>query len=147
MLKKLILLLVACLLQSCIIIRVYPEQPKAQTAGVSPKGDSFRVGGNPEALPSEEKGAVYFISDSEPPLKEPLQWKTKDSLSENIFVFKPEKEQPLIVVNGQIQDRTYPLQNLKPKDIKEMNVLKGSAAEKKYGEAGANGVIEIILKD
>ena len=144
--KKLVLLLIGCLLQSCIIIRVYPEQPKATQEGRSPKGDAFRSETPPKTLPEGASG-VFIIKDSEKPIEEaPLQWKTKDSVAENVFVFQ-KPEQPLIVVNGQIQDRTYQLQELQPKNIKEMNVLKGKSAEKKYGAAGKNGVIEIILKD
>ena len=144
--KNLILLAVGCLLQSCIIIRVYPEQPKATQEGRSPKGDAFRLETPPQTLPEGASG-VFIIKDSEKPIAEaPLEWKAKDSVAENVFVFQ-KPEQPLIVVNGEIQDRSYQLQELQPKNIKEMNVLKGKSAEKKYGEAGKNGVIEIILKD
>ncbi|MGC6480580.1 MAG: hypothetical protein ACON42_09395 [Flavobacteriaceae bacterium] len=145
MIKKLSLLLFACLLQSCIIIRVYPEQPKAKEQGSSPDGYVFRPETPAQPLPDGGEG-VFFIHDSEKSIDEPLQWKAKDSTGTNVFVVK-QPEQPLIVVNGVVQDRTYQLQELQPKDIKEMNVLKGKSAEKKYGADGKNGVIEIILKD
>jgi TonB-dependent SusC/RagA subfamily outer membrane receptor len=38
------------------------------------------------------------------------------------------------------------MQSLNPDKIESINVLKGEAAEKSYGEKGAQGVIEITLK-
>ena len=35
---------------------------------------------------------------------------------------------------------------LNPDDIESINVLKGKAAEKKYGEKGKDGIVEIITK-
>ncbi|MEM9888141.1 MAG: M56 family metallopeptidase [Bacteroidota bacterium] len=60
---------------------------------------------------------------------------------------KAEKEEPLIVVNGQImgKSRDY-LEDIDPNDIVRINVLKGEGAIEKYGKPGANGVVEIIAK-
>jgi TonB-dependent SusC/RagA subfamily outer membrane receptor len=52
--------------------------------------------------------------------------------------------QPLILVNGKESGQT--LNNIDPATIESVIVLKGEKANKKYGEKGKNGVIEIISK-
>ncbi len=53
---------------------------------------------------------------------------------------------PLVVIDGKI--RSYKrLRAIKPEQIKQIDVLKGEQAEKKYGEEGKHGVIEVTLKD
>jgi len=51
--------------------------------------------------------------------------------------------QQLLVVNGDIMPADYDMNSLNAKDIETMNVLKGAHAVEKYGDQGANGVIEI----
>ena len=56
----------------------------------------------------------------------------------------PEGEKPLLIVddkefNGSIED-------IDPKTVRSMTVLKGKAAETVWGEKGKNGVIEIKTK-
>jgi len=54
--------------------------------------------------------------------------------------------QPLYVVDGEeLSDKEF--QEVRSKDIEEINVLKGNDAIEKYGEKGKNGVILIELKD
>jgi TonB family protein len=55
------------------------------------------------------------------------------------------KGAPLYVINGVVQEKTDgdPVKDIKPDQIKSINVLKGDSAIEKYGEKGANGVIEI----
>lgn len=53
--------------------------------------------------------------------------------------------QPLILVNGKESGQT--LNNIDPATIESVIVLKGEKANKKYGEKGKNGVIEITLKN
>ncbi|MBX2876810.1 MAG: TonB family protein [Saprospiraceae bacterium] len=57
-------------------------------------------------------------------------------------------EKPLFVVNDEILDNSLndPMTELNPDDIEFINVLKGTAAHDKYGEKGANGVVEIYTK-
>ena len=73
------------------------------------------------------KGAkVYEIKDSDE--------------AEEIVIHNDGGEAPLYVINGKEVDN---LQNITPKDIKNMKVLKGESAKNKYGDKGKNGVIEI----
>ena len=53
-------------------------------------------------------------------------------------------DQPLILVNGKESGQT--LNNIDPATIESVIVLKGEKANKKYGEKGKNGVIEITTK-
>jgi hypothetical protein len=65
----------------------------------------------------------------------------------NIFL-KPssgQKEKPLIVIEGVITSELN-LNDLNPSNIASMNVMKGEKAKEKYGEKGANGVVEITTK-
>jgi TonB-dependent SusC/RagA subfamily outer membrane receptor len=50
---------------------------------------------------------------------------------------------PLFVIDGK---EVKSVNNLNPNDIKSITVLKDGTAEKKYGEKGKNGVIEIRTK-
>jgi TonB family protein len=56
----------------------------------------------------------------------------------------PQATPPLIVIDGVIS--AYDISILDPNAIQSMNVLKNEFAEKKYGEKGKNGVIEITTK-
>ncbi len=57
-------------------------------------------------------------------------------------------EQPLFVIDDEIMDRSVndPMTELNPNDIEYINVIKGEAAKEKYGDKGANGVVEIYTK-
>jgi uncharacterized protein YfkK (UPF0435 family) len=64
------------------------------------------------------------------------------------IVLKPasgEKMKPLIVIDGVITSELN-LNDLNPSNIQSMNVMKGEKAKEKYGEKGANGVVEITTK-
>jgi TonB-dependent SusC/RagA subfamily outer membrane receptor len=70
------------------------------------------------------------------------------------FVFRAEKvgntatspkEKPLIVIDGVITSEMN-MNDIKPNDIKSINILKGDNAKAKYGEKGASGIIEITTK-
>ena len=64
------------------------------------------------------------------------------------IVLKPssgDKIKPLIVIDGVITSEIN-LNDLNPTNIQSMNVLKGESAKVKYGEKGANGVVEITTK-
>ncbi|MBZ4035027.1 TonB-dependent receptor plug domain-containing protein [Flavobacterium sp. 17A] len=52
----------------------------------------------------------------------------------------------LLVVDGIEMPSSFDMNSIKPDDIESMNVLKGSNAIGKYGDKGADGVIEIETK-
>jgi len=51
----------------------------------------------------------------------------------------------LYVIDGKIREYIN-LVEINPNDIITIDVIKGDAATKKYGEKGKNGVVEINLK-
>ena len=58
---------------------------------------------------------------------------------------EPSINTPLYVVDGTIVPESF-VKAMDPEKFKTVNVLKGQQATAKYGEKGANGVIEVILK-
>ncbi|MEI8115877.1 MAG: TonB family protein, partial [Bacteroidia bacterium] len=54
---------------------------------------------------------------------------------------------PLIVIDGVIDDNNKKYDKIHPETIASANILKGESATKKYGEKGKNGVVEIKLKN
>ena len=53
---------------------------------------------------------------------------------------------PLIVIDGKEQPKDKQINDIDPDHIESVSVLKGKSALKKYGDKGAHGVVEIILK-
>ena len=51
---------------------------------------------------------------------------------------------PLLIING--EESELSVAQIDPDEVVTMQVLKGAAAEEKYGEKGKNGVVEITLK-
>lgn len=68
--------------------------------------------------------------------------------SEKISIYKNANSdmKPLYVLDGVIQDSDYDFKNIDPNSIESLSVLKGEMALDKYGDAGSNGVIIIVLK-
>jgi TonB family protein len=54
-------------------------------------------------------------------------------------------KEPIYVINGKISTKTE-MFGLDPNIITSVNILKGDEAVKKFGNKGANGVVEITLK-
>jgi beta-lactamase regulating signal transducer with metallopeptidase domain len=60
---------------------------------------------------------------------------------------EPGTPQPLIIIDGIIATVPNALQHIKPDQIETIEVIKGPAAQRVYGERGANGVIKVTLKN
>ena len=56
------------------------------------------------------------------------------------------QNKPMVILDGgePMDWKEFELQNIKPERIKTINVIKGENAKKKYGERGANGVVEVF---
>jgi TonB-dependent SusC/RagA subfamily outer membrane receptor len=59
----------------------------------------------------------------------------------------PKQPKPLVVIDGVAMPVDYNLNKMDPSTIKEVNVLKGTAATAAYGEKGNNGVIQVSTKN
>lgn len=57
-----------------------------------------------------------------------------------------EKESVLFIVDGKEISPSEFENTIRSTDVKEMNVLKGDEATKKYGRKGKHGVVEVLLK-
>lgn len=55
--------------------------------------------------------------------------------------------EPLIVIDGVIQNESFTLEDASPDDIDHIEIIKGTAAVSLYGERGRNGVIRITTKE
>ncbi len=53
---------------------------------------------------------------------------------------------PYVIIDGQPSTNAQ-LQTLNPEQIETVNVLKGEKAVAKYGQKGADGVIEVVTKE
>lgn len=75
----------------------------------------------------------------------------KELDDKNTFVIKTkggdDKKAPLIVIDGEEKATGFDLQAISPDQIERIDVLKGEAATKKFGEKGTNGVILITMKE
>lgn len=71
---------------------------------------------------------------------------TKDNL---IWVGAKTKDgaKPIIIVNGEVVKDAFDISNYAPESIGSINIIKGEAAIKKYGDKAKEGAIEITLKE
>ena len=153
------------LFTSCLVVKIYQSPETASQEKQSSKvlhrsmissGKTIDLGGN------EGHEILFFGQDKTP---EKLFFTTKDTrIQSDTMVsekqnrwFTKESDggiksiidaaaQPLVVVDGHESNDLSYLKTLNPDTIESINVLKGAAAEKKYGDKGVNGVIEITLK-
>ncbi len=70
--------------------------------------------------------------------------KAKDGVVEITLKKKLDVAKALVVIDGKVSTKKY--DEVKPADIQSIEVLKGASATAKYGEKGANGVVEITTK-
>ena len=69
------------------------------------------------------------------------------TLEANVVKLEELDPKPLYVVDGIPMDDKFNIESINPEEIKEITVLKDDNAAGKYGEAGKNGVIEIVTKN
>ncbi len=89
------------------------------------------VRNNSDGLQIEKDDNVFIIDTNE----------AGDFSNDIKFITKGKK--PLFVVDGK---KVKKLKDTNPDNIESVNVLKGEAAEEKYGKKGKNGVVEITTK-
>ncbi|GAA4269848.1 M56 family metallopeptidase [Hyunsoonleella aestuarii] len=70
---------------------------------------------------------------------------SKGKSNSKIIIKSDDKSEPIFFVDGK-ESKKSEFDWLNPDDIESINVLKGKAAEKKYGEKGKDGIVEIITK-
>jgi len=70
-----------------------------------------------------------------------------DSKTNTVITFSGQQEKPIVFINGKLTSSDFDMNDVDPKKIGSMNVLKGQHATEKYGSDGKNGVIEITTKN
>ena len=66
---------------------------------------------------------------------------------ENTIRITTKSEKPIIIVDGIQKEASFKIDDIPTDQIASVNVLKGKAAEEKYGSDGKYGVIEIFTKN
>lgn len=114
------------------------KTPAQQTAGVNPTEDLVL-----QPIPADTPKVKITAGNQMLEVK-----KSAEKLTEVLIEKKITDPEPLIVINNVVQKEkpTVSLANINPGSIESITVLKDSKAVAQYGEAGANGVIEIVTK-
>jgi len=157
-------LMLPVLFSSCLVIKIYESPKEVAQEPKTPKAVHHQMIGSGKVLDLGEKGSheIFFYMDDKAPkgvffkehLLESHQEAPIDSMKlwvqkgspKNIRILTSPEQAPLIVMDGKILEQEQSLDSIDPEGIGAMNVLKGASALKKYGEQGANGVIEITTK-
>ena len=166
-------LLIAFLCQSCITIKVYQTEDqelkepevKTEVRTMLPMGKTIELHGKPNELQffgDDTNQFELFNEDADDSLKVARihvfthkdadstmgSWTTKGGKA-NIMVFRTDTEDggdPLMIVDGVRVEKSTALSDIDPEKIATIEVLKGDAAVKKYGQDAKNGVVEITTK-
>lgn len=102
------------------------------------------IEGKDENIWVEKNGDKIIVKEVKDSLKTKVI-KIEESPNKKIQIRTTDGKTPLIIIDGKESSRSK-LDNLDPDAIESMNVLKGDAAVKKYGEKAKEGVIEITTK-
>lgn len=89
-----------------------------------------------DTIPENKTKVKLFMTNAD--AEEDFEYKVK--------VKQAAGKKPLYVIDREIE-KSKKMEQLNPSDIARINVLKGTAAIEKYGQQGANGVIEVTTKD
>ena len=92
----------------------------------------------------ENEDEIIVISEDKSDIIE-VRTVAKSNKNGNIVITTEDDKNPLFIIDGKEVEKGI-TEDLKPESIESINVLKGDSAEKKYGEKGENGVIEITTK-
>jgi len=104
---------------------------------------------SPKWKPGLQKGEVVRVSYTIPIFFKIAAENIGIQLDNTIItVDKSSKNIPLVILDGleDVGGMDKLNESIKPADIESINVLKGEASIKKYGDKGKNGVVEITTK-
>ena len=164
MIRTLLYSFILLLFTSCLVVKVYQSPEPSESKTEKPQVVHRSMIRSGEVLDLGEKGVhdiLFFSNDKGPEgvfIASGASKHEEDSLStegntwvskkanQRIKIVQTDSLNPLLVIDGKINEDRALLESLDPDKIESINVLKGDAAEKSYGVKGAHGVIEITLK-
>lgn len=161
--SPLIFFLFPLLFTSCLVIKVYESPENTQENSKKPdfvqrqmipsgKVIDLGNGGTQEILfyGNDNTPKHLFFSDEEHlkkgiPLDTTSIWIPSEE-NDKLNIRSSEGSAPLIILDGKVLNDSKVLSDYDPDGIESINVIKGDAAIKKYGDKGVNGVVEITTK-
>tara|TARA_R110001583_G_scaffold193815_1_gene363161 strand:- start:820 stop:2553 length:1734 start_codon:yes stop_codon:yes gene_type:complete len=100
----------------------------------------------PKMIPGKQKGEAVGVKYSLPIAFKVADSKQNEAIENKVILNSGgTKKNPLYILDGK-EISIEELDKIDSKSIKNMNVLKGEEAIKKYGDKGKDGVIIIVLK-
>jgi hypothetical protein len=71
----------------------------------------------------------------------------KKNVSIRYHDLNQEQKKPLVVLDGVPMGKDFKIESIDPQNIRSITVLKDDSAKEKYGDAAADGVIEVSTKN
>jgi len=147
------LLITPIIFSSCLVVKIYENPKEIAQEPIAPKDVHHRIIGSGKVieLGENESHEIMFFGKDESPKGFVFKKAPSDSSviliqegsKKNVKLVTDSRKQPLIILDGRILEENKSLSEIDLDSIESMNVFKGKAAQKKYGEKGVNGVIEI----
>ena len=147
------LLITPIIFSSCLVVKIYENPKEIAQEPIAPKDVHHRIIGSGKVieLGENESHEIMFFGKDESPKGFVFKKAASDSSviwiqegsKKNVKLVTDSRKQPLIILDGRILEENKSLSEIDLDSIESMNVFKGKAAQKKYGEKGVNGVIEI----
>ena len=79
--------------------------------------------------------------------KETVEEFVQKNVSVRYHDLNQEQKKPLVVLDGVPMGKDFKIESIDPQNIRSMTVLKEDSAKEKYGDAAADGAIEILTKN
>lgn len=151
-----IFILTPIIFSSCLVVKIYESPKETVKEPIAPREVHHRKIGSGKVIELGENGSheiMFFGKDESPkgflfkkvPSDSSAIW-IEEGIKKNIKVVTDSGKQPLIILDGKILEENKSLSEIDTDSIESINVFKGEAAQKKHGEKGVNGVIEITTK-
>ena len=147
------LLITPIIFSSCLVVKIYENPKEIAQEPIAPKDVHHRIIGSGKVIElgdNESHEIMFFGKDESPkgfvfkkaPSDSSVIW-IQEGSKKNVKLVTDSRKQPLIILDGRILEENKSLSEIDLDSIESMNVFKGKAAQKKYGEKGVDGVIEI----
>ena len=135
------------------MVKIYENPKEIAQETIAQKDVHHRIIGSGKVIEfgeNESHEIMFFWKDESPkgfvfkkaPSDSSVIW-IQEGSKKNVKLVTDSRKQPLIILDGRILEENKSLSEIDLDSIESMNVFKGKAAQKKYGEKGVNGVIAV----